>query len=675
LNLNLRSFDELEINESGFKINSVELDDPILGLPSNISDIHFISTDGLRLFLDNGIIQISDLELVLSSEFRRVEAQLAKVFNTSNAVLFTKDWDLNTIFGLQPLYYLQDSGSISRMGASRSINGRLNSPELLQPRLFGNVSRTAVEGLLNTGAVSKLDIFISIPNEYSYNFSIPPGYELVGKTPVNTEVPSGVGFTYVLNPKQRQILTLGSLKHPNYSSSLANINVVIDIREVDIQSLSEYVASVKITADGKLNYIRNEPGSKFDNALPKDITMEYYNSDALRLVYTEGLLDIEEIEEDLYSMIQENISNLLKEDVSMNVSFNDELLLFDGDTNNMDGSEPVTFSIRSSGKMRITGERNVRLGAFVTKRLELPLPGVKYWNVTYKLILPEHIQILGQPKVINGSVEYSGPIIDRNSDNRDELYITIYGEPSNSHEYRDESLEVNVEVDIDITLWFFLSKIIIPIILFIILCILIVMIKIYRRHKLKKIDKLKKDPDIIQEEDSGTPWSLDKSITPRRRTSLKTKDSHVTLLNSDQESSDNYSERLEELMPKYAMQRHDRGQAKGRGKGKRKGKAKSETRARGKKSRYRSKEGNNSGRPGGGIFSTGRSRRGSTRRDSEQESYDRSDYEHDYNNNYDFDSMRTSNQDRVPGRDQDRDREPHRDRRRSRPRSGSRRRY
>jgi hypothetical protein len=584
LSLDLQDFDALVINQSSFIINSVSIRPSMMRLPSNISGLNFLSTDGIRLFLDNGLIQLSDLESGLASEFSRLEKQLAKVFNTTTNVNFDKYWELSTLFNMDPLYHLTDIGTMRRMGTERAIIGHLSSPDVLQPRLFGNTTANAVKGLLNTGARAILNVYISVPYSYSYNFSIPIGYELIGRTPTNTNIDDGNGYTYTIKPKQSPELYLEALKHPKYTSSLANINVTIDIHEVDIQGYNEYLASVKITANGALQYIRNEAGSKFDKALPKGITMDYYNSDALRLVYTEGLLDIIDIEDSLYSMIQENISNLLEENVKMFVAFNEELLEFDGDITRMDGSAPVRFAIRSSGKMRITGDRLVRMGGFVTKRLELPLPGAKYWNISYKLILPEHIHILGQPEVLNGSMEYSGPVVDRNSENRDELYMTLYGESTDAMDFDDESLEVNVKVDIDITLWFFISKIIIPIVLFIILCVLIVVIKIYRRHKLNKISKLKDDPDLVIEEEEPK-WSFGgRGLKREQKAPVIDKDKYVRELPPDESVPEDYAERLEELMPRHAI-RNKRGIRKSRGRGRGRTKGKFESRVPFRRSR------------------------------------------------------------------------------------------
>lgn len=578
-NIQLSEIDRFQIKKSTMTINSLLIRDSMFELPSNISGLIYISTDGLRLYLDNGLLKLEDIERGLSGEFGRLENQFGKAFNTTTPVTLNKTWSMDTITGLEPLYNLYDTSSYYRMGSERPIICNITTHKASQITLFENATSTAVTGLLNAGAKAQLDLYISLPYTYTYNLTLPAGLQFQDLSPQapNATPNSGGGLNYILTPLQLKNLRLVAQEPVEYTTSKANVTVEIDIREVDILSLSEYLASVRIKADGVLNHIRNERGSSFDKALPKGMTLDYYNSDALRLVYTEGLLDLEEIEDSLYSMIEENISNMLEEDVKMFIDFNEELLEFDGDIGNMDDSQPVTFGIRSRGKMRITENKLVRMGGLVTKQLELPLIGVKYWNVSYKLILPKYIHILGRAKVKNSTVNYMGPMVDRNSEDRDELYITIDSQ-SLDDDYNDV-LEVNVKVDIDISIWFFLSKIVIPIILFIVLCIVIVFLKLHRRYKTKKIEQLMSDPDVVVEEVEDTEGMGGRSFKKPSRI-VTEKERRKMAIDSKIASKEDYSERLEELKPMRAM-----GLEKGSKKGRRRARKQKDKAGRGKRRR------------------------------------------------------------------------------------------
>ena len=547
--LDMPSFDAVTIGNSTIQINSLSLSDSQHDLPSNITDNLIFSTDGLRLYYNNGIIDLSDIESALSSEFSRLENQFTRVFNDTTRVSFSATWELSTITSMEPLYFLSNTDSLLRMGAERPILGQLHCEQVVSANLFDNVSSDAVIGLLNAGVIAKLDLSISSQYSYTYNLSIPSGLIFRGQKS-DFQSPTG-GFGYTLTRAESTDLILTSEDPVKYSSSMANISVKIDFHKLEILGLSEYLAYVRINADGQLHYIEIEQNSKFARALPKGMTIGYYNSDALRLAYTAGLLDLEEIQESMYSIIKENISQMLKEQLKMTVTFNPEMLEFDGDIDHMDDLVPISFKIRASGKMKITEERLVRMGGFVTKKLKLPLQGVKYWNVTYKLILPEHVKILGSPKVENNSVDYSGPFIETTSSGRDELRLTIYGDPLEG--YDSDALEVNMEVDIDITLWFFLSQIMIPIILFIILCIVIVALKVYRHYKETRLDKLLREPELMVEEEDTTSGISGRSIKkPSKQMYIKERRrKDINELEFDSETD--YKEQLREIMPRQVM--------------------------------------------------------------------------------------------------------------------------
>ena len=549
-NLDMIDFNRISVNLSKVSINSLNFGESTSKFPSNISNILILSSDGLRLFYNNGLLDISDIATELVGQLNKLENQLTKIFNTSSKIVLNQSWVYSTLVDLEPLYHLYDIGSMKRMGSERPVVGYLFSQKDIISNIFENVTSDTVKGLLNAGASARLDISLDTVWDHNLNLTISDGFLFKGYTPINNT--GSIGNTFVLSPAQASELMIVSTNAARYHSSKANVSVVIDVHEIDILSFTEYLASIDIDAEGILHYVKMEPDSKFARALPKRMSLEYFNSDVMRLMYTEKLLTLEDIEESVYSIIRENISKMLEEDTKMKVNFNENLLEFDSDILHMDHNEPVTFDIHSSGKMRITGERSVRMGGFITKQLELPLPGVKYWNVTYKLLLPKYINVLGQPRVGNSTVEYSAPIVNQGSDGRDELRVTIYGESKEG--YKDEVLEINIKVDIDITLWFFLSKIIIPIGLFTILILVIVVLKLFYRYKVKKIDELLSDPEVVIEEEDYSSSMRGRSYKTPKRGAIE-KERHIREIDVDSTSSTDYKEQLSDIMPRGVIKK------------------------------------------------------------------------------------------------------------------------
>lgn len=581
LNLNWVTFNDLWINYSRLNIKALTLKHSLDKLPSNISEIYTLSSDGLRLFYDNGLLDISDIELELQEEVNQLEEQLTNAFNTSTRVALETRLERGSLEAPEPLYWLDDHETFKRLGTERPVNVDLFSPIEIKSFKFANASSETIEGLLNAGAIAKIGIYIAPGFNYNYNLTLFDGVQIRDLQPIDT---MGTGeYKYSITPEQAKELVIMSTHPAKYSSSKANMEVEIDLYELDIVGFNEYLASIKIKADGVLHRIKIEPNSRFARALPKHLTIDYYNSDTLRLVYTEGLLGLEEIEELMYAIIEENISKLLESDVNMKINFNEELLEFDGDIQKMYDDNPVNFNIRASGKMSITEDKFVRMGGFVTKQLELPVPGVKYWNVTYTLILPEHIKILGRPQVENTSLEHSRPYVGKGPGNRDELKITVYGDPE-EFETGDDGLEVIVNLDIDLTLWFFLSKLMIPLVLFITLCIILIVLILYRRHKSNRLEQLISDPEmVVAEEEYGL--SLGESGMKRRR-AQRPKRRRIKQTEIETDYAEDYGARVRELIPRDVLDKA-RSTKRPRGKRGRKGrKRKSGGRTRERMRRY-----------------------------------------------------------------------------------------
>ena len=549
INLELLTFNDLWINYSRLNINALTLKHSLNKLPSNVSEIYTLSSDGLRLFYDNGFLDISDIELELQEEINQLEEQLTKAFNTSTRVVLDIRLERGSLEALEPLYWLKDHENFKRLGTERPVNVDLFSPIEIKSFKFGNASSETIVGLLNAGAIAKISLYIAPGFNYKYNLTLFDGVKFKDLQPIDG---LGIGgYKYSITPNQAKELVIMSTHPAQYTSSKANMEVEIDLYELDIVGFNEYLASIRIKADGVLHRIKIEPNSRFARALPKHLTIDYYNSDTLRLVYTEGLLGLEEIEELMYAIIEENISKLLESDVNMKINFNEELLEFDGDIQNMYDDKPVNFNIRASGKMSITEDRFVRMGGFVTKQLELPVPGVKYWNVTYTLILPEHIKILGQPQVENTSLEHSRPYVGKGPGNRDELKITVYGDPE-KYETEDDGLEVLVNLDIDLTIWFFLSKLMIPLVLFITLCIILIVLILYRRHKSNRLERLLSDPEVVvAEEEYGL--GLGEVGMKRGRRVQRPKRRRIRQTEFETGYAEDYGARVRELIPRDVL--------------------------------------------------------------------------------------------------------------------------
>lgn len=552
---NMHDFDNININKSRVLINSVKLKNTLVKLPSNITDIEILSADGIRLFYENGIINLQELQTELDSELAKIRDEIMGVLNISTEIILGINWSMASVSGVVPMYHLTDTVSLKRMGSERPISGYLYSHNSLKPGYFESVSSLVIKGLLNAGAKGEVDLKIKTGYDYIINLTLPPGFRIENLPHLPSSIKSV--YEYFIEPDKLEQLIFVSEKPTYYHSSEADVEVRIDFHEIEVLGFNEYKGSVKIDSVGILQHIKVDPDSRFSKALPEQITMDYYNSDALRLLYTEKLLNLSEIEDDMYLIIKENVSKMLDEDLKMRVDFDEEMLKFDGNVSRMDDVIPINFQIHASGKMRITEERLVRMGSFVTKQIELPLSGIRYWNVTYILILPQYIDILGSPWVEETSTDYFGPIVERNSDGRYVLEITIHGDSEEIEEF-----EIIVNLDIDLTIWFFLSKIVIPLVLSIVLLILIIVITFMRRYKAKKLKKMQEEEDLlVEEEEYHSRRGVRAIFSWREETLDKAPASYDEKRFRKQkvpETDEDYSERLRELAPGIGSEKKKR---------------------------------------------------------------------------------------------------------------------
>jgi hypothetical protein len=559
-NFDLRDYDTLIINNSKITINALKLDRLLSDLPSNFSNLAILSADGIRLFFNNGIVNLSRLDAELEMELDRISGEFEQVLNTTTLVDLGIKWDSDSVVNLTPLYYLDDTNKYYRMGSERQVTGYLSSMNTIKLGLVEDASVELVRGLLNAGAKATLDISIKSKYNYKYNLTLPVGANLFGHNPI--DLTNEGRYKYLLSPLQLKKIVLESNIAPRYASSKASIEVDIDLHEIEILGFTEYKGHIKVTARGTLNHLLMEPNSRFSRSLPKEMTMDYFNSDALRLIYTEELLNFTEIEDEMYSVLQENITKLLDEDFKMHVDFDSARLKFDGNVDLMNDVEPIYFRIEASGKMRISENRLVKMGGFITKQIQLPTAGVENWNVTYNFILPKYIEIIGNPWVSETNTEYVGPNVDESTDNRYKLSVTIVGDQPAESETADysEEFELEINIDIDITLWFFLNKIVLPIVLMIILIITIIMISILRRRKKKRLAKLKDELGLtVDDEDllelNETQTGTDTGIwTPIKRDGFNRRFRNKNISGTKRYATgyrqdEDYSERLRELVP------------------------------------------------------------------------------------------------------------------------------
>lgn len=509
LEMDIINFDEIHLRPSLLEVAVVDLVSSSINLPENITGLSHMSSDGIRLFYDNGIIDEDDIQENIDDELTKTSKNLRSKLNSSASIDLELEWDYPSILDMEPLYYLEDTGTHNYMGSDRPIKGYVKARDKIVPNFYEtNFSTNAIYGFLNAGAEAELNIRIKSKYDYNINLTLPEDLRLKGKLGN-----PGTRDSYLISEYEADDLILASKFAPVYRSNRANIDVEVDITELEMVNFDKYVTEVKIEVKGVLHRILAKAHSSFNTILPEGITMIYVNSDAFRLAYYENLLDLNEITKEVYDIIYANLTKVLEGRVEPNVQIDTKSMEFDGNIEKMGDEVPIKFKITAEGEMEIGSggsgtlwningamdgtsyavsssgfglydDDNFKLDAFISHDIEIPLVGKYGWNTTYKIILPQYIEIVGTPKLENLSGSATEVVTGTVKDGRHYMKVTIYSDDPGITELRTE-----VDIEINITPWFFLSKIIIPIILSLILLVCIIYIYLKRRRKSKILEQ------------------------------------------------------------------------------------------------------------------------------------------------------------------------------------------
>lgn len=397
LTINMYNFDELYLYGT-IDIKSANITKYNVSLPSNITNLSYISSDGLRMALKNGLVEWEDIEREINNITKDAKETLSDVFNTTINLNFT--W-----FELNKKDY-----NLSNMGSDRPVNATFigfnetNSTKI-RPNLFGDFDNETITGILNAGAKYNFTVSASEEN-YTIKMILPENMNLTSISKAEYKEDDGRN-SYLFNSKIGLSCTLFSDIAREYNESRALLNILIDMHDVNIFSMA---LNVDLIADAKIYCIELS-----DVGMPENITMKYINSDCLRLLYAKNIIkqsDIDNITNEIKKSLEENLTNSLGGNVSISVCI-DQDSLTGYDVNNMRDDSPVKISAEahisisleqaSSGKsstllMRtgnsVSCEQTMSL-SFLTRKLpDISLNGMEGFNTTYTIILPKGINVI-----------------------------------------------------------------------------------------------------------------------------------------------------------------------------------------------------------------------------------------------------------------------------------------
>ncbi len=353
-------------------------------LPPSISDLDFVTADGLRLFIENGLTSWQE---VYQKTMVNITRKITSVIENSsfNQTLDTKfQWKDETTDNCSQPY------NVTHMDDSPSIQAELIADDInLQ---LCDIPGRAFFGLIYTGGTANIsandmnfgDGLTAIGYPYNATLRLPQGLYLDGKN------------SYVWNQTAGLSGQFNSSKAPGYTEEQIETTIEIEISTTDLNLLGVFTGKTELSLglfiEEKKNYHVSSIPDSF--SLPEKLSIQYLVSDAFRLCVNEGVFDEESISAFLAKdkqLFQQKFVTLLPNltvDGHINRNAFDESLQWDEDIGSMSSVSPVTVVSYAHSSYPLSFNLSMIPPSFEIKNQNLNLRGLQNQDVTYRIIFP-----------------------------------------------------------------------------------------------------------------------------------------------------------------------------------------------------------------------------------------------------------------------------------------------
>jgi len=371
-------------------------------LPEFITELDYVPSDGLRLFVKNGLLNLEDIynNTIKSIKNQSISAIQQSSFNQTLSIDFA--WDSKTSTNCSNPY------NISHMDTN---------PPLVAEAVDKNIriticgmSNRAFFGLINSGATANITSNninfgdglnkINYPNNII--FQLPKNITLDGNN------------SYIWNESIELSGKFESDISPKYSNEEIETYVEIDISKMDLDLPSFFTGKTKLTTTAHITedtYIKisNFP-SEF--TISDKIDLPYLNSDAFRLCTEENVFTPENIDAFLTNkkiIFNTRLSNVLSNlavqgNIDKDVFY--ESLKWDGDVSDMDELNPIKTSIFSHNIYQIPFNLSFLMPNISISPQIYNLKGIEEKPISYRIIFPKGISVtvvnMGNKTVLQG---------------------------------------------------------------------------------------------------------------------------------------------------------------------------------------------------------------------------------------------------------------------------------
>ena len=463
-------------------------------IPSFIEGLNYLPADGVRLFIENDLFSWNELKEKTLDDIKQliVENIESSKFNQSLDLLF--EWNEDTTSNSSTPYNLNNMDKNPPVKAIFKDNYvNIKILDINSPAVFGLINSGAVVDIQQT-SINFGDKLNKTGYDYNISLLMPEGIKINGKNPFTWDDPSEFSGE------------ITSIDPPEYFEEKISTIIEVEIENVDLNFLSFFTAKPEISFEIKMIQEKNYNITKLPSvfSLPEEISIDFLNSDALRVCIQEDVFKQDEIERLLTrdKNFFEKIAKQTIEDINpkANVDRNtfEDSLSWNQDINDMGYENPV----KTSAYSYLSKSERLDID-IVPPDVQIPsqrynFSGATNQTVIYKIIYPKGLNI-------NANDGYDKAIVKETEDGRQYLEIRF------SPDEADMSVETNCAITPSTI---FLIGLFTPCIISIFITILLLAVLVLLRKKRGGRRRGVKQREPVYEERNGGYEDQDYYIPP-----------------------------------------------------------------------------------------------------------------------------------------------------------------
>ena len=368
-------------------------------LPPELTTPDTIPAAVVTSLYSEGLIDERDLESISQSASEEIEKEIEGVMEGLDADIFA-EID-NSSFETSPT----GSGSqlLERFDDGDLIMVDFRSDGDMKLNISEDYDDEQIMGLMN-GGLSIMEDFNRIEKEdLEVTIKTPQGIIIQGEEVISSE---GGRMVYSYTPGTKMI---SSSLAPEYTGEAVGLKGELDISDLRSHYIADAELELSADLEVSVDHLEFDPSSyDFDTDL--DYSLDYVNSDLLRLLVDMEIVEWSDVEGEARATLKETLGDLAEiPDEDLEVSLIREGLEFDGDTESMTGDDPLVIDVSLTSEMEASDglENNMVLGDSIvpihldpilpvyTVERSLDLGKAEGWDLDLKIRFPSGTGVSG----------------------------------------------------------------------------------------------------------------------------------------------------------------------------------------------------------------------------------------------------------------------------------------